>query len=295
MNLQQQLGNLDVIPQSKKGEYLTCCPFCVKNGKTPDVDYKLGFNVYKKIYHCYRCGSKGSLNEMEQLLYLVDHHVPEASDLRNKLNGLFNGRDHSDSDSIDLDELSWPIDPVNTPIAFNYMIDRGFTQGEMGYYNIRVGKEGKWSGRVIFPFIENSICRYIVGRSINGATPRYVNSSGSKSSLVYNYDNIQNSCIICEGIISSISAERATGIPSVALLGKSISRIQASKIRTKCKEVWLSLDGDCKDGEVDKVLDVLIKSGLRVWSVRLPQDKDPDDLKEDYLNYFSMAKRESLL
>src|SRR5690606_25255190 len=116
----------------------------------------------------------------------------------------------------------------------------------------------------------------------------------SKSTFIYYLDAVKDDrCIICEGIVSSISATRVSGVQAVPLLGKSASYYQLSLIRNRCSEVWLSLDGDTSDYDKKKIINELYKIGATIWLVTLPvkeisgkKMKDPDDLHEEYLAHF---------
>jgi DNA primase len=208
-------------------------------------------------------------------------------------------------ESINLDQISWPVVATETPVAYEYLRTRGFSDEDIQKYNLRVGRpfqapEGyevkKWSGRVLFPVMEGGACRYVVGRTVNGGNPKYVNSTASKSTVVFNLDNVSgDECIICEGIISSIAAQRATGVPAVALLGKVATGYQLSKIRSKCNTVYVSLDGDVQDQERMDLAKLLYRMGFKVFYIDLPADKDPDDLKDGYLEYFKRARPMELL
>lgn len=278
-----------------KNEILIKCPYC------KDHKYRLGINLSKGVYHCFNCDKAGRVSDVKEFA-LLDNPVQtqDFSAIKNKLKGMF----VSHSREFDLDYISWPLEEKNTPMAYKYMIDRGFKVEDIIKYNLRVGKpyddeEGKtitrMAGRIIFPFIVDGRCVYYTARTINGSTPKYLNSDGSKSTLVYNIDNAKDECIICEGIISAIAAERATGIPAVAVLGKSMSFFQLNRIRSRCNKVYLSFDGDVTEEESTQILRKLSKLFDEVYHVTLPSGSDPDELKDEYRKYFLEAKKIGLI
>ncbi len=297
---------LSVIPGAKHkegDEFYMCCPFCIKRGKTPDTNYKLGFNVRKNIFHCHRCGEHGPLKNLNQLAILADYRDYGGVD---QLKKMIEEKNHINFEPVvvDLDKISFKFDQVETPFAWAYMINRGYTEQELRKMDLRVGKayldaQGreiqKWKGRIIFPFFYEGKCIYAVGRSYNGKEPRYLNESLPKGLVVYGLDEIQGRIVIlCEGVISAHAAHRATGISAVAVLGKDPLDLQLSRIRNKCEVIYISLDGDVEPIKKQRLTKRLSKMGFKVWDVELPDGSDPDDLKSDYLTYFQKARKLSL-
>lgn len=297
-------SNADVKPSlSVPQSYSINCPFCITVIGKADTHYHLNFNTEKGVYRCPRCNSAGSLKYLRGYENLVKPSCT-LSTLRAQSERLFRKPPHT----LDLNEVSWPLTKTETPIAYQYITERGFTEEDIRTYGLRVGtpyfddnlgyEVKKWSGRILFPYFNSAQeCVYFIGRSYTGKEPRYLNSEGSKSTLLYNLDKVQGTCIICEGIISSIMAQKVTGVPAVALLGKSINTTQVSLIRSKCTEVYLSLDGDTQSQERLAIKRALLQAGLKVKMVNLPviqeqgkKLKDPDDLKSLYLGLFETAQ-----
>lgn len=290
-------SNLDHIQGTAgKNEILIKCPYC------KDTKYRLGINLTKGVYHCFHCDKAGRITDIKEFS-MLSFEAPTSNDLdvvRNKLKGMFK----SESKEFDLDHISWPLEQKGTPMAYKYMIDRGFSSEEICKYGLRVGKpytnaEGieikRTAGRIIFPFLSDGKCVYYIARTLNGAIPKYLNSDGPKATLVYNIDNVRGECILCEGIISAIAAERTTGIPSVAILGKSLSFFQLNRIRSKANKIWLSLDGDVTEEENEKILRRLVKLFDEVYLVKMPYGTDPDELRSNYMKCFNEASRVNIL
>jgi hypothetical protein len=284
------------------GEIRINCPFCVSKGKGPDTKFHLYVNLEKQVFNCYRCASAGSSFKLKNLLTVSSTPVKaNFSDLRAKLTSMFKVKPVSE---FDLDYISWPIDAPECPIGYKYMKDRGFTDEEMSKYHLRVGKNfkdaktdetvRKWAGRILFPFFEHEQVVFMVGRSYTNKDPKYVNSAGSKAHVVYGLDRVTNGeCILCEGIISAIAAERTTGMPAISCLGKGATRWQLSKIRTKTQKVFVALDNTSDVSEKDRkqLNRSLLRMGIEVWEVLPPEGKDPDDAGEEFLDCFKAARR----
>jgi DNA primase len=283
------------------------CPFCHEAGKGADTKAHLYINLQNGLYFCQRCQAKGRFqSEIDEFsLYQNPSFKFDYDKLKQRAKNLFT---YSSSPSlIDLNEISWPVTD-ETPFAKAYLEERNFTPKDIETYNIRVGKpfydtrikneNNKWSGRILFPYFLNGACLYVVGRSYNDKDPKYLNSSGPKGLVVYGLDQVQGECIICEGIISRHTAARVTGKSTVCTLGKTMSRLQMALIRSKCKKVWVSYDADLTDYERRSTVKRLLKTGFEVWEVLIPLTmvgdkklKDPDDYKEEYLQFFNEAKR----
>ena len=293
-------ASLDYQQGHRPNDIFINCPFC------KDYRYKMGVNLTTLKYNCFICEARpfthGPIKNIEQLAFLVPHHDHTLDDIKGRLKNL--GKKLTPS--IDLDEISWHMHPKDTPIGYQYMLNRGFTDSEIDQYQLRVGKDyydkekeyrvQKWAGRIIFPFFDNGRTTYCVGRAYTGKEPKYLNSRGKKEFLVWGLDTVDNGvAILCEGVISAISAQRTTGIPAICVLGKSISGWQLAKIQQKCHTVYKSFDGGIKTEEDEKTKKLLTGSGLTVYNIQLPGTSDPDDLGEEYLKYFQTAEKLSFI
>ena len=290
---------------SKAGEFFMCCDFCEERVGKKDTKFHLGFNIYNGRWHCFRCdaGPKthGQLKNLKT--FTEFNEVPASDDLISQIEKNLDKISQPRKQKFyDLELMSFELSLQVTPFAYDYITERGFSDEDIKKYNLRVGKEFvdpetnktvyRWKGRILFPFFENGKCVYIVGRSYLGKQPKYINTSGSKNSIVYGLDRLDKNkeCIVTEGIISAIAAERETGIPAVCLLGKSASDWQLSKIRNKANKVYLSLDGGVDD---DSVKNKCLRDSIDTYKVILPKDKDPDDVKTEYKTFFANKKTTS--
>lgn len=268
------------------GEYNAVCPKCGK--KTFYI------NIYNKKFICFssHCKIMGSYIDNN-----LDFSLEVTYDsMRDRVNRV--GSISASNVSIDLEEFSREVDKRRYPMAYAYLESRGFTSHDISKYNIRVGEKyydeesdsviTRWVGRVIFPYFDSGTPVFALGRSYTGKIPKYMNTYGSKSVVLYNYENVSDECIITEGLISSISAEKYSGIPSVPLLGVTISQFQLYLISRKCKRVYLCLDGGVSTKDMEKALSNLVDE---VYVIELPEDKDPDDLKSDFLPFLEKARR----
>lgn len=295
-------SNLNLIPGKSfdENEKRACCPFCKEKLGKEDTKYKLYINLESGLYYCFRCETKGIINNLE-----ID--TKKENDFRikrlyNNLN-LLKNRNIQCSSEIYIDLFSEPINKNKHLISYKYLIDRGISDEDIKKWNIRTGKSyydendnliKKWSGRIIFPYFEDGICTYATGRTYINSEPKYLNITSNKSVVVYNINNITNrTCILCEGIISAISAEKysKSNITAVSVLGKFPSKAQLDLIRLKADTVYLSFDGDVSPDEIDKINNSLLKRKFKIYNVIVDGDKeDANSLKEKYKYYFDNAR-----
>lgn len=252
------------------------CPFCISRIGTRDTKKHLNVSFKKNLYHCFRCGAKPSLCGRLSMLNYDD----------SALKILCHTEEEKTKEILDLNIISKEI--RENSLAHKYLLARGITDEEIIKYHMRVGipyEQGKtlnrkWQNRIIIPYLVNDKCHYIVARSMDGRKPKYLNSSGQKTRIVYGIHHVSGQAILCEGIISSIAATRKTGIPALAMLGKTISDWQASTIARKCNRIYVCLDGGVDPSLVAKKL---VNHGVEVYTVSLPNDSDPDELNSDIL------------
>ena len=269
---------------NEPGWYNGVCPSCGKR--------KFYINIYTGQYICFResCHIRGSIKEKDGEILLPEE---TDSDLMQRAKALFT---HQTFSGINLEQFSIPLTKKTSPFGYVYIRERGFTDSDIEKYHIRVGIDfvddkgeycTQWSQRVVFPCYENNLPIYAIGRTFNNRIPKYVNTKLSKSVILYNHENIKDKVIICEGLLSAIAAERYSGVPAVPLLGTYISDYQAFLV-SKAEDIFISLDGGVDISKVHKKLE---HYSSNIWYVKMPNGKDPDELKELYTICFKHAKR----
>lgn len=283
----------DLIKSGRKsGEYCTTCVFCGK-------PWKMYVNVEKYVYDCKVCGKRGSYNDDDNEIF----DSKKITDLRGIVNSINLERDIKPElpQVVDIREFAIPMNPIDFYMGYKYLTDRGFTDSMISEYRIHGGiiylKDGvqirKWQGRIIFPYIMNGQIVYGTGRTYIDSKPKYLNFDSSKNVVLFNYDNIKTDTIIlCEGIISSINAQRTTGIVSTVMAGKSISEETVRIFRSKgIRTIYLSTDGEVTDSENNRIIRTLVRNGFTVYFVRLPFGVDPDDAGDTYKSFFNKSQR----
>ena len=296
----ESLKEIDLY--STVDQYVTHCPNCKMLGKRND-DYKLSISLEKNVYHCYRCGWSGRVDQ------LLKGYTDSGSLLRYRLDAMDGVQKKKyeasnglliQTELIDFDNISVPIDRsfIN---AVEYLKSRRISFEEIQKYNIRIGK-GRYKGRIIVPTYDtkNNVV-YVVARDYVSASPqaKYINPSGShKSFAVWNIQNVKDNkkVVITEGVFSGIAANRNTpeDVVAVSVFGKDLSDSQAKLIASKNpSEISLSFDGDVSSDEILKNYKTIRKyyPGA-IFLIQLNGEEDPDSIApEIYFDRYQNRKK----
>ena len=281
---------------SRPDERRINCPFCAKKVGKEDTGHHCYVNLAKGVFQCFRCASRGSVSKLG--IELKEHRLhTDLSSVKDKILG----RNKVDGiTTIPIEEFSKPLTP-DVPIAWKYAMERGFDQALIDKWGLRVGfseerEYKKWNGRILFPLYMDKDCVYIVARTYVGGEPKYLNSRGNKTLFVYGLDRVTTEeALVCEGIISSIAAERYSGMQAVSVLGKSISRNQVMKIKSKVSKVTICLDGGVTDREIKDMVMKFKREYFTVNVIKIPGSYDPDELGPRFKEFFDKRKEVKLI
>ena len=151
------------------------------------------------------------------------------------------------------------------------------------------GSYDRLRGRIIFPIrdVRDRIMGF-GGRAIfPDQEPKYINTPETpifhKRSALYGFpfalEGIRKAdrAIVCEGYFDRIALDRAGLKESLATCGTALTRGHGDQLRRRVREVVLLFDGDeAGQNAVEKALDELLPTGLRVRAALLPPGDDPD-------------------
>lgn len=137
-------------------------------------------------------------------------------------------------------------------------------------------------------------CCGFSGRSLNGEEPKYRNSSGDllfqKSLFLFGLDRAADAirrsgeALLVEGPLDVIQLHQAGFDHTVAALGTAITIEQLQRlIRSGCRRLWLTYDGDKAGTQATARLislarPLLLNGDLDLLVVPLPAGEDPDSL-----------------
>ena len=260
------------------------CPYCPEVRGKPDGDYKFYVNTKTLQYICFKCETKGKLTLDDEL----SDYINSDKDIFEQVKEFLNlDKDEQEKEEDGEEFFKIPVESaLSRETARDYLLGRGLTEDDIRYYSIRLGNISKrdFFGRVIIPNrIINAVYTdmYVARAYIESEEKRkrYDNPSNSKSSeVVFNLHRIKDNpdkVIICEGVISAISAGR----DAVALYGKYASDEQIKQIIDKKPDrVYVALDGDARKESKDLCSRIKKLYKGEVYCVLLPDEKDPNDL-----------------
>jgi hypothetical protein len=283
-------------------EFRINCPFCVKNGHSPDKSYKMYINPTKNdgIYHCVRCGSSGSTRKL--LGWVGVQTKPEAprAKARNDGNIRMPGsliplnmleEEHpaiqyvtkQRSRYFDPKELAsyYAVAYCHQGVKFGDGVDFMYdTTGTLIFPIFNKGKLIGWQSRMMtepkeltdaylehFGYPKNADGEWIL-------PPKYFTSPGfPKGEVMFNFDvaREREPVVVTEGVFDAM----AVGLSGVALLGKGITETQLRILQTYCDNVVILLDPDAGSESSDMVK--ILRRTINVKQVTLQGYKDPGD------------------
>lgn len=284
----EDITSLDNLPD----EFSVECPFCPSYYQ--DGKRKLNVNMVKNVYHCWRCNHSGTANKLlakySQLSRTDVMEITFNPSFKRDVDNLLKEDNNLKVEIFDYNNLTHKILENSLYNAKLYLNNRGITDDEINYYDIRVGKNNNaFRKRILVPTYDDfgNVVYFVARDYVNKDTnKKYLNSPGSNKSIhVWNLNNVKENdiIIIAEGCFSGISANRSKIGTAVCTFGKFMSDYQAKLIANKKPiEIILSLDGDVPEDEIAKNIQILRKFyDGKITYLRLPDKKDPNDLTLD--------------
>jgi len=258
----------------------------------PDVDkkYRLGINYLTKQGHCFRCDWASRDNSVNEFL---DRKTPllllRAGWIDKEDSGPIQVKEpppkivlpedftllHQVTDQYD--RLAWQ--------AHVYLKDRGISKACMRAKQIGVSFCGRYSYRIIFPVYWLGRLKGIVARDFTKqALAKYLNSPGEK--YLYNLPDTATDIILSEGVFKALAIEAATGLPSAALLGHSLTEIMLKQLRYTMKSfhklsitIWPDPDSVGRKGAIEVAKQLTDNFTMaKIYLVSPVPDKQADEL-----------------
>jgi len=292
--LEDMLGDYK-MHNDNKGQISFDCPVCSHEIKGLDegdgkgnleINYKLG------VYKCWSCSetnnTKGQLYRLikkygnkKQIQFYelmrpeeVDPTLPKPKILR----GL-------PKEFISFATVSLGLKLTHYyKKAYNYIRSRNITDEMLVKYNIGFAYDGEYANRIIIPSYdsENKLNYFIARSYIPRTKMKYKNPDVQKEVIIFNEHliNWDKPIYLVEGAFDSIFVPN-----SIPLLGKVMGEFLYSKIYEKAKELIIVLDGDAWN-DAERLFHRLNngKLFLKVWVVKMPEDKDIADLQGNFEN-----------
>ena len=278
----------------KKSQYnlMMNCPF--HNEKNPS--FGISFQGNKKgLYRCMsaNCGRTGTFFDL--IAFLDEITLEEAvkkfdigfdlTHINNLKSFLFKKlQQHKNKIKIiNSKVLEDYVEPDGEYLK--YLIKRKLSLETVKKFSILACQKDLWQNRIIIPvYDEYNRLISLTARSILGNISKRLkvrkvkNSDISKVLFGLNHIDNRKKLYLVEGEIDAMYLQQYN-IPAVSIGSISISKTQLKKIIKYCTEVIIALDGDVEIKTLKKIRDEL-SSFVKVKILRLPEEKDPNDLTE---------------
>lgn len=287
--LSEKAGAYSVYDGGEEFTFRCVFPGCSDYKKHLWVNpHKLAKDGSKGVYHCWKCGSKGSLSYLLRFLGLqvevsIGYNLTEYEQAIAKLRGDIpppaNGERRNYSLEINVDY--WPTIPPYTQ-AWDYLTrQRLMTPDVIHRCQFGLGM-GKYKNRIIMPEFEDGEMVFWQARSYTGRKPKYVSPVGERDGHIWNlarvrdmYDEVR----IAEGILSGI----ACGVEGVGMYSYNYLPGQVRLLaEAEFKKYLIVFDGQLQAySATERLAQDLMAYGIAessIYLVPLPFGYDPDDL-----------------
>ncbi len=258
-------------------EHLYHCPFCKHHKKKMSVNFSI--NSYK----CWVCDARGK--NIYRLVRKFGNYQQRQKYL--ELQGRLDLTEFEDifkeiNDIETIQKIDLPLEfislcnkhlPLHSQTPLEYLRRRGVGQCEILKWKIGYCKEGRYSGRIIIPSINNNgDCDYFIARSYVGHGRRYLNPTCSRdivfNALMVDWDE---PVVLVEGVFDAI----VVGDNAIPILGSTLredSRLfQALAIHDT--PVYVALDPDAEK-KAQWIIRSLMKYDLEVKKINLEEYED---------------------
>jgi DNA primase len=275
-----------ILGESKQGgydknthQYQFNCIYCAEEKGGVDNKYNLEVSFVLGKFHCWSCGSSGSLSKLIKSKgnkLLLDEYFNVINDIKeNKYYDLNMFKDNGDVFEERYLKLPKTFNKINLATCrdkslVNYLNKRKITQDIIDFYNI--GKttwdeeDWSWRNRLIIPSY-NSVgdLNYFIGRTYkdNDKRNKYKNCDVDKNKIVLHEDKIQwdADIYLVEGAIDCIYYPN-----TISMMGKYLD--SKNELYNKLYEksnanIIICLDGDTTINEVKRIYKVLDRGRLR--------------------------------
>lgn len=282
--LEDELG--DII-DADLSNYGLCCPFCESLGHGKDFNFKLRIHKETSYFKCWRCETSGkSIKSLFHKLGLNYYTQYSLVDFNSKLlNSLTPHEQVPKSYSTVADTIQdltlYPMDTWTS--EYEYLQSRNISKDQIDHYQLLVGhaktRKLKIVTGVFFPVIMNDELRFWqIRRTERNTKFKHYNCFNiNKSSVIFNHDHTYDTTIICEGILSAISA----GYNAEGLLGKYVSVEKIDLLCSKNRKIYYCcLEADFYKHNINLARQLYAR-GKDVRVVILPIGKDPNDMSKD--------------
>lgn len=271
-------GLLGKSTLKNKNNYAFKCPFCNHYKK------KLEIQPTTQYWNCWVCGVKGKslftllrkLSVGKQYYSILKNLIPKDQTTNIKV--------YEDSVEIPLN-LPKEYIPLWQPNNKNffwkkcitYLKKRGVTYEDILKYKIGYAIDGKYSNMIIFPnYNKTGKLTYFTTRAfLENNLYKFVNPIASKNIIGFELQiNFDLPIILVESALDAIVIKR-NAIPLYGTIVPDI--LKFSILENEVKKLYIALDEDALKKQIN-IAKYFINNGVDVYFVKLPKNKDPNDL-----------------
>lgn len=263
------LGECD---EFAKGETYWHCPFCHHYKR------KLAINLYKKKWHCWKCGASGS--SIKSLLRRLEIPPYIKTQMRDLLEEEISIKEDVSVANLSLpDEYKplwmWSKDSTYKT-AISYLKKRNISPGDVFRFKLGYCESGRYKNRIILPSYDSSnTLNYFVARDFYEWNEiKYLNPPISKNIVSFeNHINWKEPIILCEGYFDALKIKWN----AVPLLGTFLQeKIKMTILEKKVDRVYVCLDHDAIKKSL-KICNEFMNEGIETHNVVLDNNTDPAD------------------
>tara|TARA_R100001244_G_scaffold102152_1_gene76110 strand:- start:61 stop:1047 length:987 start_codon:yes stop_codon:yes gene_type:complete len=221
-------------------------------------DYKrhMSINLDTGLWQCFKSGNKGNFIQIYAFLEGLTYNQAEGAILFKELDEDFTKKIEPNIPLQQQGEEELYLLPVtvhdyesdNALVlkAWTFLYERKLFNLETEDSKYYVSTQGRYAGRLIIPFEEDSEIFYFQARALGDETPKYLNPSEGwpkPSQILYPYDAEGDRLVICEGPLDAISLQ-IQGINATCTMGCSVSEHQVEILRDFEGEIIIGYDND---------------------------------------------------
>jgi len=226
-------------------------------------DYKrhMSINLDTGLWQCFKSGNKGNFLQLYAYMEGINYSQAEADILFKEFDGQIESithtrpsKDFTTPSATRIAELhlkSVTVDDYESEDrlvqhAWSFLYERKLFDLESNTRTYYVSTEGRYAGRLIIPFVENSEIFYFQARALGEQTPKYLNPSDDwprPSHILYPFDEEADSLVVCEGPLDAISLQ-LQGVNATCTMGCSVSEYQVEALKEFKGRIIIGYDND---------------------------------------------------
>ncbi len=226
-------------------------------------DYKrhMSINLDTGLWQCFKSGNKGNFIQLYAYMEGLTYNQAEADILFKEFDGQIETytppkttKEEPTHPAQRLEEMhlksvtveDYDSEDRKIQHAWAFLYERGLFNLEKNDLTYYISTKGRYAGRLIIPFIENSEIFYFQARTLGDETPKYLNPTDDwprSSHILYPFDEEADHLVVCEGPLDAISLQ-IQGVNATCTMGCSVSEIQVEALKDFNGKIIIGYDND---------------------------------------------------